>query len=672
MLIETIRGESNEMTIETSEHKSMTSHFEAEVEAEARRPRADRLASNRVSRVAAGPAPVATGWIRPLGARTFAGLAARRAIFGSLVSGTVLALAVWLAVILAEDGMSFLDTLLVGALVVEAFWSVHNAWNAILGFLLVRVFRQPTEAVFPPAARAHDDDAVFARTAILMTLRNEDCAAAFARMKTIKHSVDAAGHGNKFDYFILSDSNTPDAIAAEEAAIGDWRDEAGNPNQIRYRRRELNVGFKAGNVFDFCERFGADYDYMIPLDADSVMTGETILRLVRIMQANPKIGLLQSLISGIPSRSLFERLLHFGPRHNARLFIFGSSWWQGDSGPFWGHNALIRVAPFTEHCRLPILKGKPPLGGHILSHDQVEAVMMRRGGYEVRVLPEEQGSYEDNPPTVLDFLRRHLRWCRGNLQYMKLRHEPGMLQAKPTHFYLWLALELFFSMGGMVMFVMLAALAAANWSADVAFPVASAAALYAVWLGLYFLPKIIGTLDAFLFCPQRYGGRLRLVASSAIEMMSTFILTPIANLTSSFFMLGLLFGRDNKVNWDGQRRECYSVPWDAAARALWPVTAFGVAVTAFLAFTAPGALPWFMPFLGGLLLAIPFAVITSSPLLGALAVRWKILALPEEVDTPPELAAVLPWLPQRREATAGLPDEPPHAVPVIVPARQNR
>jgi membrane glycosyltransferase len=405
---------------------------------------------------------------------------------------------------------------------------------------------------------------------------------------------------------------------------------------------------------------------MIPLDADSVMTGKTVLRLVRIMQANPKIGLLQSLISGIPSRSFFERLLHFGPRHNSRLFIFRSTWWQGDSGPFWGHNALIRVAPFTQHCRLPILRGKPPLGGHILSHDQVEAVMMRRGGYEVRVLPEEQGSYEDNPPTVLDFLRRHLRWCQGNLQYLKLRHEPGMLEAKPTHFYLWLALELFFSMGGVVAFVVLAAIAAANWSPDVAFPVTAAAAVYGAWMLLYFTPKIVGTFDALFFEARRYGGRLRLLAGSAIDTVATFLLTPIANVASSIFMVGLLFGQ--KVTWDGQRRDNYRVSWDAATRALWPVTTVGAAILAYLLTMAPGAVPWFMPFLGGLLLAIPFTVVTSWPRLGAWAARWRILALPEETDTPRELAAVLPWLaaPALPESA---PDELPHAVPIIGPPR---
>ncbi len=661
-------GESyKRMTREFREPEALTSRFDTASETGAvhtPKPRRERT-RRALDAVDGAPSPLRAQ--TPAAIRPFSGLAVRRVLFGALVALTVAALAAALAGILATDGFSFLDALLVGALVVEAIWSVHNAWNAIIGFVLIRILRRPTETVFPPAARAHDDDQVFTRTAILMTLRNEDCDAAFSRMKAIKQSVDATGHGAHFDYFILSDSTTPEAIEAEETAVARWRAQSAHPEQIRYRRRKENVGYKAGNVFDFCERFGADYDYMIPLDADSIMTGETILRMVRIAQANPKIGLLQSLISGTPSRSFFERLLHFGPRHNARMFIFGSSWWQGDSGPFWGHNALIRVAPFTQHCRLPILKGERPLGGHILSHDQVEAVLMRRGGYEVRVLPEELGSYEDNPPTVLDFLRRHLRWCLGNLQYLKLRHEPGMLQPKATHFYLWLALELFFSMAGMVAFVVLAAIAAALWPADVPFPTTSAGLLLAAWLTVYHLPKIIGTLDALLFDAQRFGGRLRLLAGSAIDTVAGFILTPVANVVCVIFMLGLAFGRDGKVTWNGQRRGCYGISWREATAALWPVTAVGVLLLAFLAATAPGAIPWFLLFAGGLLAAIPFTVVTSWPWLGELAARRKFLALPEEFDTPRELSAVLPWLDRQEPARPA--GARVYARPVIVPAR---
>jgi membrane glycosyltransferase len=191
-----------------------------------------------------------------------------------------------------------------------------------------------------------------------------------------------------------------------------------------------------------------------------------------------------------------------------------------------------------------------------------------------------------------------------------------------------------------VVFVLLAAMTAAMWPANVTFPAGGAVALFATWMVLSFLPKIIGTLDAFLDRPERYGGRLRLLASSAGELLFTFVLTPIANVTASVFMIGLLFGR--KVGWDVQRRDGYGLTWTAAASAYWPHTAFGGAILGFLAATAPGAIPWFLPFLAGLLAAIPFAVMTSSPALGVLAARWKLFALPEEIETPAEIAAVMP------------------------------
>jgi membrane glycosyltransferase len=585
------------------------------------------------------PSPVA---LPPPLARVGAlsGPAGRRLAFSVLVLATVVLLAGSLARILAGDGFSLIDALLVAALAIESLWTAHNAWNSIIGWVVSRISRDPTALVFPSALRAHADDAIFARTAVLMTLRNEDCGRALSRLRAVKASIDATGHGDKFDYFVLSDSSLPEVIAAEELAIAAWRAKLSNPGQVFYRRRAANVGFKAGNIYDFCERWGTNYDFMLPLDADSLMDGQAILRLVRILQVNPRIGILQSLIGGTPSASLFERLLHFGPRHNARLCILGGSWWQSESGPFWGHNALIRVALFTQHCRLPILRGDPPLGGHVLSHDQVEAALMRRGDYEVRVVPEELCSYEDNPPTLPDFIRRHLRWCQGNLQYLKLRHEPGLLTLSFSRFYLWLALELFFSMAGMVVFAVLAAIAAARWPAHVPFPAGEALALYLAWMALYFMPRIVGTLDALVFSAKRYGGRLRLLAGSALESAFTLMLTPIANVTASVFMLGLLFGR--KVGWDVQRRDGYGLSWASATKGFWPQTAFGCALALYLVDTAPGAIPWFAPFLAGLIAAIPLAVVTSSPLLGALAAHWKLFGLPEEFDTPPEIAAITP------------------------------
>src|SRR5690606_26210930 len=121
-------------------------------------------------------------------------------------------------------------------------------------------------------------------------------------------------------------------------------------------------------------------------DADSLMTAEAMLRLTRIMQRHPHVGIVQTLVTGLPSASAFARIFQFGMRLGMRSYTLGAASWQGDCGPYWGHNAILRLEPFIAHCHLPLLPGKPPLGGHVLSHDQIEAVLMRRAGYEVRVL----------------------------------------------------------------------------------------------------------------------------------------------------------------------------------------------------------------------------------------------------------------------------------------------
>jgi hypothetical protein len=222
------------------------------------------------------------------------------------------------------------------------------------------------------------------------------------------------------------------------------------------RRRSDGVGYKAGNIRDFLDRWGDDYDLMLGLDADSFLGASSILHMVRIVQANPMLGILQSLVVGMPSRSAFARIFQFGMRHGMRSYTMGAAWWAGDCGPYWGHNAVIRVAPFRAHCRLPVLSGNGPLSGHILSHDQIEAVLMRRAGYEVRVLPEEMESFEENPPHLTEFTRRDLRWCQGNMQYWRLLAMPGL---KPmSRFQIAWAILMYLSAFAWVAFMLLAAL----------------------------------------------------------------------------------------------------------------------------------------------------------------------------------------------------------------------
>ncbi len=578
----------------------------------------------------------ARGKFTPTGAQSAVTVMWRRRLFAFVCFATLVLMTDRLAQILAPGGFGPVEILMILMFVVFVPWSILGFWNSLLGFLLWFT-RDPMEAINPVATRAREDDPIFIRTAILMTLRNENPARAFRRLRTIKSSLDATGQGQHFDYYVLSDSSKPDVIAAERAAYAAWLPEFPNVDRLVYRHREDNTSFKAGNVRDFCERWGRQYEIMIPLDADSLMTGKAIVRMVRIMQANPRLGILQSLVVGLPTSSFFARVFQFGMRHGMRAFTSGSAWWHADCGPFWGHNAAVRIAPFTDFCKLPDLPGKPPFGGHILSHDQVEAVLMRRAGFEVRVLPEEDGSFEENPPALLDFVRRDLRWCNGNLQYFKILGLPALLPANRTQ--IALAIQMFLVSPATVLFAVLAAIAAVRWPADVPFPVKPALGLYLLFLFMYFSPKLFGAAEALLRFPKQFGGRRRIFAGVVVETIFSFFLVPISWVNQTMFMTALLFGKTS--GWGTQQRDGYQVPWRAAAGELGPVTMFGALLLGFLVLAVPAAIPWFLPFLTGLVLSVPFAVFTSSPEIGDAAVRAKFCAIPEEFETPAEISTLL-------------------------------
>jgi membrane glycosyltransferase len=578
----------------------------------------------------------ARGDLTPTGAQSASIVMWRRRLFAFVCFATLVVMTDRLAQILVVDGFSAVDALLIFCFVIFAPWAILGFWNSLIGLFLWFTPR-PLEAINPVALKARGDDPLFVRTAILMTLRNESPARAFRRLRTIKASLDAAGQGEHFDYYILSDSSKPEVIASERAAYAAWVPDFPKLDRLVYRHRDDNTGFKAGNVRDFCERWGKQYEIMLPLDADSLMTGGAIVRMIRIMQASPRLGILQSLVVGLPSASFFARVFQFGMRHGMRAFTSGSAWWHADCGPFWGHNAAIRVAPFTDFCKLPDLPGKPPFGGHILSHDQVEAVLMRRAGYEVRVLPEEDGSFEENPPALLDFVQRDLRWCNGNLQYFRLLGLPALLPTNRMQFAI--AIQMFLVSPATVLFAVLAAIAAARWPADVVFPAKPAITLYLVFIFMYFSPKFFGVFDALMHFPRRFGGVLRLLAGTVVETIFSLLLVPITWFNQTMFMTALLFGKG--AGWGSQRRDGYRVPWLAAARSLWPATLFGAAMFLFVAMTAPAAVIWFLPFLAGPLLSMPFAVLTSSPELGDIAVRARLCAIPEEFETPAEISTLL-------------------------------
>jgi membrane glycosyltransferase len=321
-----------------------------------------------------------------------------------------------------------------------------------------------------------------------------------------------------------------------------------------------------------------------------------------------------------------------------RAYTMGSAWWTADCGPFWGHNALVRIAPFVDHCALPVLPGKPPLGGHVLSHDQIEAVLMRRAGYEVRVLPNEDGSWEENPPNLFAFSARDLRWCQGNLQYLKLLGLPGL--PGMSRFQLAWAILMFLGVPAMTLGIALAPLKLLDGEDLATFPAGLALALYLTFLGMYLAPKLAGLADILLAKRgvAHYGGVGRFVASAAIEIGFAFLLGAVTTFRLTIFMIGLAFGRT--ITWNGQVRDAKAVPWGLAARELWPATVFGLAVGGALALLSPATLAWSLPLTLGYLTAIPFAVATASPALGAWLAERRLCAIPEELETPPEIAAL--------------------------------
>lgn len=577
------------------------------------------------------------GSTTPAGLQSTAELHDRRWIVVGLNAGTwlILNMAAWS--VLGAGGWTPVDVVLALAFAIATPWTVLGFWNALIGLWLLHDDRDAIVEAAPFAAAGDREDPLVIRTAILMTLRNEDPERAIARLKIVKESLDSTGEGGHFDYFLLSDTGLPEIAEREEQLAATFAEEAGE-GRVTYRRRLDNTGFKAGNVRDFGQRWGGAYELMLPLDADSLMAGPTILRLARMMQAHPKLGILQSLVVGMPSPSAFARMFQFGMRQGMRSYTMGQAWWVGDCGPYWGHNAMVRIRPFMEHCHLPVIAGEPPLGGPILSHDQVEATFMRRAGYEVRVLPQEGGSWEENPPTILEFSRRDVRWCQGNMQYIHLLDQKGL---KPvSRFQLVWAILMFVGVPAWTLMIALSPVLAWLWKGHGGFPAGLAILTYLVFLAMYLTPKLAGLADILMTEGEveRYGGRPRFLAAAAIELVFSFLLGALTSFRITVFMVGLAFGKS--VTWGGQQRDAMALSWREAWDAFWPQMAFGWAVFLLLWLASPAAALWSLPLTAGFLVAVPFAVLTASPALGRLFVRHRICAIPEEFEMPAEIAAL--------------------------------
>jgi membrane glycosyltransferase len=569
-----------------------------------------------------------------------AALSAWRPMLVFLSIGLTMAGLIWLAVIaLSPGGFGAVDLVLVVLFAVTLPWYVIGFWNATIGLLIMRFARDPVAAVMPVAGRVRGDEPITASTAVLLCIRNEPPERLVRMLEPMMEGLAARGVGERFHVYVLSDTSEADIATAEDARFAAlaaaWRGQVA----LTYRRRAQNIGFKAGNVRDFCERWGKDHDFAIMLDADSVMTIDLVLKLVRIMQIDPRLGIVQSLVIGMPSASAFARIFQFGMRLSMRSYTIGSAWWQGDCGPYWGHNAIVRIAPFATHCQLPVLADRALVKGHVLSHDQIEAVLMRRAGYGVRVLAGEGSSFEQNPPTLVEFIRRDLRWCQGNMQYWHFLRMPGLPFL--SRYQLAFAILMFLGSPAWMGLLLIgsAAVALAPTPADFMRWDAGIAVLVLV-LAMWFAPNIATVIDVLTRAKLRhlFGGGVRFSASFMITIIFVVLVAPIMWASHTLFLMRLLLGRT--LDWGAQARHDHEVPWSLACRQFWPQTLVALAPVLLLAVAAPSAVPYALLIAAGPLLSIPLAVATAAPALGCALIAAGLDRLPEETLPPPELRAL--------------------------------
>ncbi len=556
--------------------------------------------------------------------------------------------------VLSVNGMNWAEYLLLPLFTLLFSWIAFSFWTATWGLMLVLCGGNPQDEPDVPLTR--DEDRPLSKTAVLMPIYNESPTSVFAGVEAMLQSVKATGRAETFEFFILSDTTDPDIWLEEERAWSRLVAESGTKPRVFYRRRPKNISRKAGNIADFCCRWGSQYEYMIVLDADSVMEGETLVEMVRRMDADPKLGILQVPPAPVNRLSLFARLQQFASRLYSDVLIRGfCSWAQFDSN-YWGHNAIIRIEPFTLNCGLPILPGKAPLGGEILSHDFVEAALMARAGWKVQLAHDLGGSYEECPTTLLDFAKRDQRWCQGNMQHIRLIFSEGFRPISRLH--LTMGAMAYISAPLWLAFMTLSAIgmwldgepssAQSSW-------IAGASIVFGITIALLLLPKFFSVI-ALINQPRRlqeFGGWDNVVGSALFETLISIAVAPIMMVFHTRFVLSTLLGQ--KVTWNAQNRGEEDITLGEAILVYGPHMIGGTLATIAIGLFAPGLLVWFVPVVFGLLFAVPLAMTLGSVRLGQRLAERGLLLIPEEIATPQIL-----YLQQRAlESRSRSDDSPP-------------
>jgi len=567
-----------------------------------------------------------------------------RAFLARLIlwSGTLLltgyGLREMLAIISVNGEPTILQQVMVVFFALTLAWISHAASSAVAGLLPARRMKVESQ----PATRT--------RTALLMPIYNEDATRTTASLRAMAEALAEIGAATGFEIVIVSDTTQLEAWIHETQAVTALRESLRDIMPVWYRRRWRNTGRKVGNLRNFVEHWGARYDFMITLDADSLMSGETLVRLQQAMQADPELGLLQTLPRLVGRTSLYARLQQFGSRMYGPPAARGVAAWSGNEGNYWGHNAIIRVEAFAATCGLPELRGRKPFGGHILSHDFVEAALLRRAGWKVRMVCAWDGSYEESPPSLIDLAVRDRRWAQGNLQHSKVLGAAGLAWHSRLHFALGIFSYLSSPLWLLLLLLGLALSVQAglhqpqyfdyefqlfpNWPL---FDSRRMLALFGFSAAVLFVPKALGAMAALL--SRRIAGVVgypELVGSMVVELLLAALYAPVQMMLQSRHVFEILTGRD--AGWQTQRRNEGTVTWAEAWRFHRGHTLAGIVMSALFAALAPELLWWLSPVLAGLLLSVPLSRASGSVWLGRMLARAGVLTIPEEIRPPAVLA----------------------------------
>lgn len=550
-----------------------------------------------------------------------------------------------LCLVLAVGGYAELEIVLIGLFVLNIAWLSLSFMTAVSGFLVYVFGIKPSIVPLPSEEdlRRLPDG----RTAVLVATYNESPERIFGMALATIEELERSGHGDSFDVFILSDTTDPDIWVHEEAAFNAARARPGRGPRLYYRRRATNAGKKAGNVADWCRRWGPAYDYMIVLDADSLMTGASLVKLAHCMDGMPEAGLIQSVPVTIGRSTLFARMQQFAGGVYGPIMAAGLAFWHRGTGNFWGHNAIIRVRAFMESAGLPHLPGSPPFGGQILSHDFVEAALLCRAGWRVCMAPEIKGSYEEIPPSLIDFATRDRRWCQGNLQHSMILRAKGLRPLSRVH----LAMGIMAYLTALIWLIFLIVALTLTIQQITAAPIyfENGQTLFPTWpmqdseramsllfwtLALLLLPKLFGLSIALTNREMRrgFGGAWGLTSGVVMETVLSSLFAHVMMMVQSAAIFDIIRGRDS--GWNPQRRDDGSLPTSWVLRYHLFHMFIGVALGIFTFSASIPLFLWLLPATLGLAFSGPLSKASATRRWGEYFKSLGIFAIPEEAHPP--------------------------------------